>query len=152
MILPIVVSAWNVFLLRNFFKTVPESIPESARMDGAGELTILTRLMIPLAVPGIATIALFVSIAYWNDFFHAVILINKPDLYPLQVLMRQVLSDFLFVAPTGLEREFVIDQIQPPPEGVRMATMMMTVGPIILVYPFAQRYFVRGIVIGAIKG
>ena len=152
MILPIVVSAWNVFLLRNFFKTVPESIPESARMDGAGELTILTRLMIPLAVPGIATIALFVSIAYWNDFFHAVILINKPDLYPLQVLMRQVLSDFLFVAPTGLEREFVVNQIQPPPEGVRMATMMMTVGPIILVYPFAQRYFVRGIVIGAIKG
>jgi ABC-type glycerol-3-phosphate transport system permease component len=88
---------------------------------------------------------------YWNDWFHAIILINKPNLYPLQVLLRQVLSDYLFVAPPGVDKTQV-SQLKPPPEGVRMATMMLTVGPIILVYPFAQRYFVRGIVIGAIKG
>lgn len=150
LIFPALVSAWNAFLLRNFFNGIPEAILESARIDGAHEFFIFVRLMLPLSLPGLATIGLFYALFYWNDWWLAILLINKPDLYPLQYLLRQMMSDISFSLPVGAAA--ARSRMLIPKEGVRMATMIVTIGPIVLAYPFAQKYFVRGITIGAIKG
>jgi ABC-type glycerol-3-phosphate transport system permease component len=150
MILPALVNAWFVFILRTFFRSIPDSIPESARIDGASEITIFLRLMLPLSVPGIATIALFYAIGYWNDWWLAILFLSKRDLYPLQYLLRVILQDVINAIPRSIS--LYRPEVRVPEQSVRMATMMVTIGPIIVFYPFAQRYFVKGIIVGAIKG
>lgn len=142
-------SPFNMFLVRNFARDIPEEINESARMDGAGDMTIAFRIYFPLCTPVLATIALFYAIGYWNNYFNAVMLINNRDYYPLQMLLFRIQSEI-----TGLSKMAagVMRTSNPPKESFKMATSIVTMGPIVLLYPFAQKYFVKGMVVGAVKG
>jgi len=152
LILPYTINAWNLFLLRNFFRTIPQEISESAKIDGAGDMTIFFRIILPLSKPGIATVGLFIALGYWNDWWLGLMLIEKHNLFPLQLLLRAIVSNvqFLRSAPKDVMAADIGGMI--PAEGVKMATCLVTIGPIVLLYPFVQKYFIKGIMIGALKG
>jgi len=151
LIVPYLVNAWNVFLTRNYFLSIPDEMYESAKIDGASELTIFARIILPLSKPIIATIALFISLGYWNDWWLGIMLIDKSNMQPLQLLLRTIVSNIQFLQ-TDPNAGKVSDLIKYlPTEGLKMATCVVTVGPIIIVYPFVQKYFVKGIMLGAIK-
>lgn len=153
LIVPYLANAWNLLLLRNFFKSIPDSLAESAYIDGAGEFRIFFQIALPLSKPAIATIALFTSLLFWNDWRLGIFLIDSADLQPLQLMLRSIVSNIQFLRSsdaTAIGTGSGIDLL--PAEGVKLATMVVTIGPIILLYPFLQRYFIKGIMIGAIKG
>ena len=132
-----------------FFRQVPASLSESANIDGASDFTIMIRIMLPLSLPVLATISLFYAVRYWNSFFDAVIYIADPKKRPLQVLLRNLLildEHDPVGASTSKERAGITR------EGIKMTTTVVTVVPILLVYPFLQKYFVKGLMIGAVKG
>ena len=152
LILPTVARAWYIFLLRNFFKGIPEEMYESSKIDGASELTTFVKIMLPFAKPAIATVTLFASLAYWNDWWAGLMLIDDSNKQPLQLLLRTIVSNtqFLQSSPNaGMMQE--VSNILPV-ESVKMAIVILTIGPIIFVYPFIQKYFVKGIMVGAVKG
>lgn len=150
LIFPYTIQAWNMILLRNFFRTIPKDLIDSAKIDGANEFVIFGRIAAPLSVAGLATIGLFIALLYWNDWWLGIMLINDEQLYPLQLILRRIVSAIRFIqnAPPGAD----VSGITLPSEGVKMATAIVTLGPIVLLYPFVQRYFVKGIMIGAVKG
>lgn len=150
LILPYMVSPWFMFLMRNFFRSIPDSLQESARIDGANDLYILFKIILPLSKPAIATIGLFYALQYWNDWWLSMLLIDKPDLFPLQYILRAMISNILNVASSMNPNLHTIEVV--PAYSMRMATVLVTIGPIILLYPFLQKYFVKGLTIGAIKG
>lgn len=141
-------SPFNMFLVRNFVSGIPDALNESARMDGAGEVRIAFQIYFPLCTPVLATITLFYAIGYWNNYFNAVMLISNRKLYTLQMLLFQIQSEI--TAMSKLTSGAV--RVNPPKEAFKMATSVVTMGPIILLYPFLQKYFVKGIVVGAVKG
>lgn len=141
-------SPFNMFLVRNFVSGIPDALNESARMDGAGEVRIAFQIFLPLCTPVLATITLFYAIGYWNNYFNAVMLVNNRKLYTLQMLLFQIQSEI--TAMSKLTQGAV--RGNPPKESFKMATSVVTMGPIILLYPFLQKYFVKGIVVGAVKG
>jgi len=147
LILPMLVSPFNVFLARNYFKTIPSSLIESAQIDGCNPLRTLFSIIIPLSVPIIATIGLFIGLAYWNDFTMALWFINTPSLYPLQYMLFRITAIMDHIRMHG-----AMGDMQMPTQTFRIATLFITLGPIVLLYPFVQRYFVKGIMIGAVKG
>lgn len=147
LIIPMVFNPFNFFLLLNFFRGLPDEIVESVKIDGAGEFRILTSIVMKIALPGIATMCLFYSLAFWNDWTLSLYLINKTELYPLQFLLRAIMQRATIIA--GSNAHFAGDI---PAESVKMATVIITVGPILLVYPFIQRYFIKGLTIGSVKG
>ncbi|GHU65272.1 sugar ABC transporter permease [Spirochaetia bacterium] len=141
-------SPFNMFLCRNFMRGIPDSLMESAKLDGAQDYIIAFRIYFPLSAPVIATVALFYGVAYWNDWFNAIMLVNNNDLFPLQYMLLKIQSEI-----ESLKR------IQPgvpvrnlPGESLKMATAILTIGPIIFLYPYLQKYFVKGLVIGGVKG
>ncbi|MDR2481905.1 MAG: carbohydrate ABC transporter permease [Spirochaetaceae bacterium] len=155
LILPLAVSSFNVILCKTFFRsTLPDSIIESAEIDGASQLTIFFRIVLPLSLPVLATIGLFLSFAYWNDWFTAMLYIDNPNLYTLQAYLNRLLADINFLAQNasllGMSQAELI--LSMPKEAARMAIVVVAVLPIACAYPFFQRYFVSGLTIGAIKG
>lgn len=150
LIIPYLLGAWNVFLMRNFFLTIPESIEESAKIDGAGDYKILFRIMVPLALPGIATITLFITLQYWNDWWLGLMLINKSNIVPLQLLLMRIMMNMQFMQQNLSTLAF--GTMKFPAESTRMAMCIVAIGPIVFAYPFFQRYFIKGLTVGAIKG
>lgn len=152
MILPTVARAWYIFLLRNFFQGIPNELYESAKIDGASEFRIYAKIMVPLAKPAMATVTLFAALAYWNDWWAGLMLIDKTSLQPLQLLLRTIVSNVAFLqsSPNAGMMSQVSSMI--PVESVKMAITILTIGPIILLYPFVQKYFVKGVMVGAVKG
>ena len=146
LILPNVVSTYNIFLTRNYYKGLPDAITEAAEMDGAGPFRIFLEIMFPLALPITATVTLFVSLGYWNDWYLATWFIDAEhkDLYPLQY--------YLFQTYQRLQSSHTQGSGISPTETVYLATMFVTMGPIILVYPFVQKYFIKGLTLGGVKG
>ena len=155
MILPMGFNAFWVIVMRTFYKTqIPESLIESARIDGAGEWYTLLRIVIPLSLPGIATVALFSTIGIWNDFFLNLLYIRDTALYNLQRLIQQTLNSITMLRDMAFKigtAGGTIDLKNLPNETFRMAICVVTIGPIVLAYPFFQKYFIRGLTIGAIK-
>lgn len=149
LIVPMMASPFNILLIRNFMRDIPESLTESARIDGAGDLRIFLRIILPLSKPIVATVGLFLALAYWNNWYLASLFITDVNLWPLQYRLYRVLSAAMAVAQGGAEN-FVHAVI--PTETVKLATAVVATGPIILLYPFLQKYFVQGITIGAVKG
>jgi ABC-type glycerol-3-phosphate transport system permease component len=153
-ILPALVNPWNMFLLRNFFNTLPESFRESAQIDGAHELTVLARIVIPLSLPAMATIALFYGIVYWNSWMESMLFIDGSQkyehLYTLQYLIMRIIRNI--DSAKALAKQTSVPIPVPPAETIRYATAMLTIGPIIFLYPFLQRYFVAGLKVGGVKG
>lgn len=150
LILPSLVNGFNIFLMRNYFSSIPEEMHESAKIDGAGELRTLTSIILPLSVPVFASVGLFIGLAYWNDWWLGLMLIDKTELQPLQLLLRTIVSNVDYLANSAVLSTSV-DQMVPK-ESVKMATTIVTIGPIIFLYPFLQRYFVKGLMMGAVKG
>ncbi len=148
LILPMLFNPFFMFLILNFFRGLPDAIIESAKIDGAGEFRIYRSIVMRLAAPGIATITLFYALNYWNEWNLALLLINDTKLYPLQYLLRMILMRVTYVGQAAMNAN--VSEI--PAESTKMATVIITIGPIMLVYPFVQKYFIKGITIGAVKG
>ncbi|AGN25231.1 carbohydrate ABC transporter permease [Erysipelothrix rhusiopathiae] len=151
LILPMALSPFNIIVMRTFFKrTVPDAIIESARIDGASEFRIFIQIVLPLAVPGIATISLFAALAFWNDWFNALLYINSENLYPLQYLLMKIQSNLDYISQNvGLSG--INSGIGLPKESARMAMVVLSTLPIAVSYPFFQKYFVSGLTIGGVK-
>ena len=133
-------------------KLLPEHSCGTAKIDGASEYRIFFQIILPLAKPVIATISLFISLNYWNDWWLGIMLIDNTDLQPLQLLLRTITSNIQFLSSSSNVNAITQAAGSIPSEGIKMATCIATIGPIILVYPFVQKYFVKGIMVGAVKG
>ncbi|WP_135557483.1 carbohydrate ABC transporter permease [Paenibacillus cymbidii] len=150
MIIPPLISAWNLIIMKSFFAQIPESLEESATIDGASPGQVLMRIVIPLSLPTMATIGLFYAVWHWNAWFDAAIFINKAELMPVQVLMRRVV---LTMTSRDMNTEIMADLLRrPTPQSLRGAMIIITTLPIIAVYPFLQKHFVKGVLTGSIKG
>lgn len=145
LIIPGVVSAYNTFIMRNFFSTIPAELEESAFMDGANPIRIFFSIILPLSTPVLATIALWVAVGKWNDFFNALIYLNERSKYTLSLLLREIINGQEIARMTG-------EITESSTESVVGATIVVAVVPILCVYPFLQKYFVKGVLIGSIKG
>ncbi len=152
LILPYLANAWYIFLVRNYYKGIPVELVEAAKIDGAGEYLIFFRIIFPLSKPVIATISLFACLNYWNDWWLGIMLIDDVAMQPLQLLLRTITSNIQFLSSAGNVNAIAQAAGSIPSEGIKMATCIATIGPIILVYPFVQKYFVKGIMVGAVKG
>ena len=150
LIIPILINPWNMFLLRNFFSSIPGSLAESARIDGANDIRILFQIILPVSLPALATIGLFYALAYWNNWFQALLYINKSALKPLQALIMEMLRNADFM--TLMAGQMGVSTTDIPSVTSKMATAMVTIGPIVLVYPFVQKFFASGIMVGSVKG
>jgi ABC-type glycerol-3-phosphate transport system permease component len=150
LVVPMLFDPFWIFVLRNFFNTIPAELVEAAHMDGAGELTILWRIIMPLSAPALATVGLFTGVRYWNNWWLGTILIDSANLRPLPVLVMLLINNIEGVK-VAIQHGATVNY-EVPAIGVQMATVVITVGPIALLYPFLQRYFVRGLMIGGIKG
>ncbi|WBY63975.1 carbohydrate ABC transporter permease [Thermocaproicibacter melissae] len=154
--LPTLCSAWNAIILRTFYtQTIPDSLIEAAKIDGADEWVIFFRIVIPIARPALATIALFSMVGLWNDWFTGLLYINTPSKEPLQVLLQKLQStlDYLTTnASFASSADGIRMALNMPTDSVRMALTVLIMTPILFAYPFFQKYFVRGITIGSVKG
>jgi len=146
------VSTWNMIIMRTFFQNnVPASLQEAALIDGANDLVIFTRIVLPLSTPILAVMTLFYGVGHWNAFFNALIYLNNRGKYPLQLILREILLQNTLNAKmaeglgSGAEQEFI-------GESIRYSSIVVATVPILMVYPFLQKYFVKGILVGAIKG
>ncbi len=146
LILPMSISTYNFIIVKNFFESIPDSIEESAKIDGAGHLRILTGIIIPLSGPVIATVTLFYAVANWNRFYEAVMYINSRSNWTLSILLREIITENneLLTDPAVLTQVF--------PKTMQCATIVVAILPILSAYPFLQRFFIKGIMIGAVKG
>lgn len=149
LILPGLVDAWNALLMRNFFMQIPESLEESAKIDGASTMTILLRIVLPLSLASIATIGLFYAVWHWNSWFDAAMYINSREKYPVQILLRNIV---LSASNQDLNNELMSEAIRPPAESIKSAAIIVTTVPVLFIYPFVQKYFVKGVMVGGIKG
>ncbi|WP_123043024.1 carbohydrate ABC transporter permease [Cohnella candidum] len=142
-------NAFNMFLVRNFMESLPSALRESAYIDGANDLRIVFQIYMPLCKPVLATVTLFYALAYWNDWFNAIMLVDDKALNPLQYILFQLRSNIqmLEMLPKGASNEYTM-----PAESAKMATVIITVGPIVFLYPYLQRYFTKGLIIGSVKG
>ena len=147
LILPVTVNAFNLVIMRNFFQGIPDSLEEAARIDGCSEIGVFLRVVLPLSMASIATIGLFYAVTYWNTYMHAVLYINDSSLWPIQVLLRQVV-----IVSSGMNADATVVDVVPPAQSVKMAVIAVATLPMLAVYPFVQRYFVKGAMIGSVKG
>lgn len=151
LILPGLTNMFYIFLFRNFVNGIPDALVESAKIDGAGDFTTYLKIILPISKPATATIALFIALAYWNDWYRSAIYLTNTDLYSLQYLLYKMLlsvSDALKEASS--DGGIIITDL--PTETLKLATAVIATGPVLLFYPFAQKYFVGGLTIGSVKG
>ncbi|MCL6456384.1 MAG: carbohydrate ABC transporter permease [Gorillibacterium sp.] len=151
LILPLALNAFYILILRTFFNTgVPDAIIESGKIDGAGEFGTFIRLVLPLSLPGLATIGLFSTLGYWNDWFNALLYIDDPNLVPLQSMLMRIETSMQFIL-ANTQSSINIGTQSMPQDTARMAMVVLATGPIVFAYPFFQRYFIQGLTIGAVK-
>ena len=150
-ILPFSFNVWNMFLLRNFFNEIPEEIIESAYLEGAGEWCTAFRIVLPLSLPALATVSLFTAVSFWNEWMTSLLFINNPDFYTLQYIIVQMVNSISAASDLGASG-LPTGVLSVPSNTLRLATAIATIGPIILLYPFLQKYFVAGLRVGGVKG
>lgn len=150
LILPSAISAWNLVIMRTYFQGLPDSLEESARIDGATDWRILFQIILPLAMPVVAVMILFYGVHHWNSWFHAMIFLRNRGLYPLQIILREILiaNDTLSMTQSAAA-SVDMEQIG---ETIKYATIIVATLPILVIYPALQKYFMKGVLIGAIKG
>ena len=149
MVLPGAIPVWNTVLMMNFYRNLPREIEESAFIDGANHLVVLTRLYIPLSAPAVATIALFSIVGHWNSWFDGLIYLNTPSLYPLQTFLYMIDSSVTLGATTSENVEYMREISD---RTLRSAQIVIAMVPVLIAYPFLQKYFTKGIVMGSVKG
>jgi putative aldouronate transport system permease protein len=149
LILPGAISTYNLILMRNFISAIPDSLEESAIIDGANEITVLFKIILPLSLPAIFTFLLFHAVGHWNAYFDSVLYITRRNFWPLMLVLRELVTEGGNMAREGME--FDPDKLAQP-FTLQMAAIVITVVPILLVYPFIQRYFMKGMLLGSVKG
>lgn len=149
LILPTTVTAFNVVIMRAFFLDLPDELIDSARVDGASELQTLIRIVLPLSKASIAVVGLFQAVAYWNAFFNALLYINSPQKLPLQLILRSYVVDNNRIGAGDAD---FVGNVPPPQTALQMAVLVISISVIAVVYPFLQRHFAKGVLIGAVKG
>ena len=150
LVFPLLMNVIYILIMKSFMKSIPDAIGESAKIDGAGDFTIFIRLILPLSKPALATIGLFIALNYWNDWYDAMLFVEKQDMYPLQYFLYQILSKLDFINQAAARSGVSVPQM--PSEPMKLAMTVVATGPIVFLYPFVQKYFVRGITVGAVKG
>ena len=146
-VIPLLVSQYNLFVMKTFFEGIPESIEESAHIDGAGHMRTLVSIVLPLSLPSLATIGLFYAVAYWNNYYHPMLFITRADMKPLQMYLYELI--------TTTQNLYEVDPVIAAglsSNGMQAAAIVVSTLPILLVYPFLQKYFVKGLTIGSVKG
>lgn len=149
LIVPGMISAFNLVILRTFFTSIPASLEESAYLDGSSHISTLIRIVLPLSLPVLATLSLFYAVSRWNGYMDALFYITNSELYPIQLKLYQIVMNSMV---TDLTAQEGATQIEAVPEGLKAASIMFATAPILIVYPWLQRYFVSGIMVGAVKG
>ena len=150
LIIPTIVSVWNIILVKGFMGGIPGEITESDKIDGAGDFRIFVKLILPLSKPVVATIGLFTALAYWNDWYMCMLFIDKKELFDLQYLLYQLMGSIKALREIASQSTISVSSM--PIESTKMALTIVATGPIILVYPFVQKYFVKGLTLGSVKG
>lgn len=150
LVVPALFTGFNLILMKNFFEALPEELEEAARIDGASDPYILFRIVIPLSKPIIATLCLFAAVGYWNNFFNGIVYIRSNFKWPLMLYLREVIAGASAMAREGNAAETGAEQLTS--ETIKYATLMLVMVPILCVYPFLQKYFVKGIMLGSVKG
>ncbi|NRF91978.1 carbohydrate ABC transporter permease [Paenibacillus frigoriresistens] len=148
MILPSAISTWNLIIMRTFFLGLPKELEESGKLDGLTEIGIFTRIVLPLSTASLATIGLFYAVGIWNNFYSALLYLRNDQLYPLQVVLRNIVMASQMVLNGGSN----VGDNQVLDEPLKYATIIVSTVPILLIYPFLQKYFVKGALIGSVKG
>ncbi|MBP1994061.1 carbohydrate ABC transporter permease [Paenibacillus eucommiae] len=150
MILPSLISAWYLLIMKSFFSQIPESLEESAVLDGASPLRVLVSIIVPISMPMLVTIGLFYGVTHWNAWFDATIYITNPDLMPVQVFLRRIV---LTMTNQDLDSAILLNMNErATPQALRGAMIMITTVPIMCVYPFLQKHFIKGVLVGSVKG
>jgi multiple sugar transport system permease protein/putative aldouronate transport system permease protein len=150
-LLPLLMSPWLIILMKNFVKSIPFEITESGKIDGAGDMKIFTALILPMLKPALATIGLFLALGYWNEWYQSsLFLSSKVDAYPLQYMLYKVVNEANSLKNSVAAQFVTVTDL--PTNSLKMATAVVATGPIVLLYPFVQRYFIGGITVGAVKG
>lgn len=152
LILPGLVNTYNMLIIKNYFESLPESLEESAKLDGASNMIILFKIVLPLSKPVLATISLFFAVSFWNSYFSAMIYITRPELKPLQLYLKELIASTMDVLNTSMGPVDVDSAMNMTTESVQAASIITATLPIICVYPFLQKYFVKGVMIGSVKG
>ncbi|OMD39034.1 MULTISPECIES: carbohydrate ABC transporter permease [Paenibacillus] len=148
LILPSAISAFNMIILKTFFQNIPDGLEESAKIDGCNDFGILFRIVLPLSLPALATIGLFYAVTYWNTYMNAILYLDDSTKWPIQVLLRQIV-----VLASGMDHSATLDAAAPPPDQtIKMAVIVVATLPILCVYPFLQKHFAKGAMLGSMKG
>ena len=151
MVLPCLINTWNLLIMRNFFYGIPKSLEEAAVIDGANDAQVLVKIVLPLSKASIATIGLFYAVSHWNAWFDAMLYINTTALLPMQNILRNIITAASSIGDLGAEAYNSLDVV-PPSQAIRAATIVITTLPILVAYPFVQKYFVKGVMVGSVKG
>ncbi|EMS69214.1 carbohydrate ABC transporter permease [Ruminiclostridium cellobioparum] len=144
--IPLAISTYNLIIMKNYFASLPESLEEAAKIDGYNDVQILFKIIIPVSKPVFAAVSLFYGVAYWNDYFMATLFISSNNMYPLQVVLRQMIIQNLVMAQVG------VATVASNPEQFKMACIIIGIIPVLIIYPFVQNSFSKGIMMGAVKG
>ncbi|MCM3626624.1 carbohydrate ABC transporter permease [Paenibacillus glycanilyticus] len=150
LMLPGAISAFNLIIVKNFFQELPAELEEAAKIDGCTELGLLWKIVLPLSMPVLATFTLFYAVGHWNNFYSALLYINDPQKWPLQVMLRQIV--LLSQTAAGDINSMDPNFVAPPDQSIKMAVIVIGTIPILLVYPFLQKHFAKGVLIGSVKG
>ena len=154
MLLPLMFSVYNLLIMKSYIRSIPDSLIDAAKIDGCGEFRTLVQVVVPLIKPALATVGLFIALAYWNDWYNAMLYINSEEKYPLQYFLYQQINNiegYKKMLASGVSGS-VVSSVSLPTQTLKMALTIVVTGPIVLAYPFVQKYFVQGITIGAVKG
>ena len=155
LLLPLVFSVYNLLVMKSYITSIPDSLVDAAKIDGCGEIRTLFQVVLPLIQPALATVGLFIALAYWNDWYNAMLYINNEKMYPLQYFLYQQVNNieaYKKLISTNAVSSAVVSALSMPTQTLKMALTIVVTGPIILAFPMVQKYFVQGITIGAVKG
>lgn len=155
LLLPLVFSVYNLLVMKSYISSIPDSLVDAAKIDGCGEMRTLFQVVVPLIQPALATVGLFIALAYWNDWYNAMLYISEKEMYPLQYFLYQHVNNIeaykRLIANNTISSD-VVNAVSLPTQTLKMALTIVVTGPIILAFPMVQKYFVQGITIGAVKG
>lgn len=148
--LPLLMSPWLIFLMKNFIKAIPFEITESGKIDGAGDFRIYLSLVLPMLKPALATVGLFLALGYWNEWYNSMLYLQNAEYYPLQYYLYRIVNLATYLKQSMAGANVTVGSL--PTNTIKMATAVLATGPIIFVYPFIQKYFITGMTVGAVKG
>lgn len=152
LILPYIIMPWHVFLMKGFLADIPTSLIEAAKIDGAGEIKTFFKIIVPISKPALATVGLFIAFTYWNDWYQSMLYIDSPNINSLQFYLYRIMNNIQYLSTSMQAGNISIDIANLPSETARMALCILAAGPMLVIFPFFQKYFVKGLTVGAVKG